>query len=62
MFILSILMLGVCIGTVVLGVYSPFYSEGGVFVFFIALFNIYIYSLVYLNWPSEYANMLQLEE
>jgi hypothetical protein len=30
--------------------------------FFIALFNIYVYTLVYLNWPSEMFESVTLEE
>lgn len=53
MFLLSIFMLLVCIGTVMAGVYSPFFANGSVFMFFIALFNVYIYILIYLNSPVE---------
>src|SRR5688572_26512752 len=52
MFLFSIMMLLICIGTLIVGVYSPFYSNGGIFMFFIALFNIYIFALAYLNWPT----------
>jgi hypothetical protein len=55
-------MLGMCIGTLIVGVYSPFYSNGGIFMFFIALFNIYIYSLIYLNWPSDTMTPVTLHE
>jgi len=47
----SLAMLFVCVGTVIFGVYSPFYQSGGIFLFFIALFNLYVWTLVYLNWP-----------
>lgn len=53
MFIYSIMMLMICLGTIIFGVYSPLYSNGGIILFFIAIFNIYVWSLVYLNWPSK---------
>lgn len=62
MFLLSLIMLGMCLGTLTAGVYSPYYGNGGVFVFFLALFNIYVFTLVYLNWPQQYAELLYLEE
>jgi len=51
LYLYSLAMLFVCVGTVIFGVYSPFYQSGGIFLFFIALFNLYVWSLVYLNWP-----------
>lgn len=30
--------------------------------FFIALFNIYVWSLIYLNWPTEISELVNLEE
>ena len=30
--------------------------------FFIALFNLYVWSLIYLNWPTEINEMLALGE
>ena len=62
LFLYSLLMLLICIGTLIFGVYSPFYSNGQIFMFFIALFNIYVWSLVYLNWPTELTEMINLEE
>lgn len=62
MFLFSLMMLLICIGTLVVGVYSPFYSNGGIFMFFIALFNIYIYALVYLNWPTVADLVITLED
>lgn len=53
MFLMSILMLLILVGSVIVGVFSPFYANGGLLMFFIALFNIYVMSLVYLNWPKE---------
>jgi hypothetical protein len=55
-------MLLVCVGTLAVGVYSPFYSNGQIFMFFIALFNIYVWSLIYLNWPTEINELVNLEE
>ena len=37
--------------TVLGGVYSPLYANGSILVFFIALCNLYVWSLIYLNWP-----------
>lgn len=62
MFVFSLIMLAICIGTLIVGVYSPFYSNGGIFMFFIALFNIYICALVYLNWPTFDDLIITLEE
>mmetsp|Transcript_16463 Transcript_16463/g.15786 ORF Transcript_16463/g.15786 Transcript_16463/m.15786 type:complete len:144 (+) Transcript_16463:777-1208(+) len=53
LFLYSIFMLIVCISTFMVGVYSPYYYNGGIFLFFFALFNLYVYSLVYLNWPLD---------
>jgi hypothetical protein len=39
--------------TVGFGVYSPLYANGGLLVFFIALCNVYVWSLIYLNWPVD---------
>jgi hypothetical protein len=55
-------MLVTCVGTVAAGVYSPFYYNGQIFMFFIALFNIYVWSLIYLNWPAETSEMVSLRE
>lgn len=52
MFLLSIFMVLICVATLILGVYSPFYKDGGVFMFFIGVFNIYVYSLIFLTWPT----------
>ena len=52
LFLFSIAMLFTCIGTVIFGVYSPLYSNGHLFIFFIALCNIYVWALLYLNWPE----------
>ena len=57
MFILSIVMLILCISTIGVGIYSPFYANGGAFVFFVGLFNIYVWVLVYLNWPTAFENL-----
>jgi hypothetical protein len=55
-FIFSAIMVFVCIGTVLFGVYSPMYTNGHGAVFFIGLFNLYVWALIYINWPmdSEY--------
>ena len=42
-------MILVC--TVLSGVYSPLFANGSILVFFIALCNLYVWSLIYLNWP-----------
>ena len=52
MFILTILMMIFCVSTIGVGIYSPFYANGGASVFFIGLFNIYVWVLVYLHWPT----------
>ncbi len=57
MFILSIVMLILCISTIGVGIYSPFYANGGAFVFFVGLFNIYVWVLVYLNWPTSFEDL-----
>ena len=44
-------MLVTVAATVCFGVYSPLYSNGHMFVFFIALCNFYVWALIYLNWP-----------
>ena len=30
--------------------------------FFLALFNFYVWCLVYLNWPTELTDMISLDE
>ena len=55
MFFYNLIMLIICCCTVIFGVFSPFYANGGLFTFFYCLFNIYCWSLVYLNWPISYA-------
>lgn len=62
MFLLSIAMMLICVATVMVGVYSPFYSNGGVFMFFLALINLYIFDLVFLSWPSSIFEELSVEE
>jgi hypothetical protein len=49
----------ILICTVLVGVYSPLYSNGSILVFFIALCNLYVWSLIYLNWPVEYDSVEQ---
>jgi Wnt-binding factor required for Wnt secretion len=62
LFMYSIFMLCICISTLFVGVYSPYYSNGGIFLFFFALFNLYVYSLIYLNWPSDILTPITLHE
>lgn len=52
LFLLSLAMMITCLATLVFGVYSPFYTNGHLSVFFIALCNIYVWALIYLNWPA----------
>jgi Wnt-binding factor required for Wnt secretion len=51
LFLFSQSMLLVMIFTFAFGVYSPLYSNGSIFVFFNALCNLYVWALIYLNWP-----------
>jgi hypothetical protein len=51
LFLFSVGMLLIMIMTLIFGVYSPLYSNGHLFVFFNALCNIYVWALIYLNWP-----------
>jgi hypothetical protein len=44
-------MLIISLFTLVFGVYSPVYGNGQAFLFFLAMFNLYIWALLYLNWP-----------
>jgi len=53
LFLLNILFLAFIVGTVCAGVFSPFYWNGGIFMFFLALFNMYVYVLLYFNWPTQ---------
>ena len=53
LFVFSQCMQIILIFTVLFGVYSPLYANGGLLVFFIALCNLYVWSLIYLNWPVE---------
>jgi hypothetical protein len=53
LFLFSQCMQIILIFTVLFGVYSPLYANGGLLVFFIALCNLYVWSLIYLNWPVE---------
>ena len=62
MFLLSIFMVLICVVTLIVGVYSPFYKDGGVFMFFIGLFNIYVYVLVFLHWPTSLFEELRIDE
>ena len=62
MFLMSIAMLMICIATLLVGVYSPFYSNGQIFIFFQAFFNLYVWTLIYLNWPTEVNEMIHLRE
>lgn len=38
--------------TLTLGVYSRHFANGGIQLFFIGLCNLYVFVLVYLNWPQ----------
>jgi len=51
LYLFSLCMMLVAVLTVCFGVYSPLYANGHIFVFFIALSNMYVWALVYLNWP-----------
>jgi hypothetical protein len=53
LFLFSQCMQIILIFTVLFGVYSPLYANGGLLVFFIALCNLYVWSLIYLNWPVD---------
>lgn len=53
LFLFSQCMQIILIFTVLFGVYSPLYANGGLLVFFIALCNLYVWSLMYLNWPVD---------
>lgn len=58
LFLYSIFMLLICIASVIFGVYSPYYTNGGLILFFIGIFNVYVWSLIYLNWPAEYQQLI----
>jgi hypothetical protein len=62
LFLYALFMLCVCVSTLIVGVYSPYYSNGGIFMFFLALFNVYVYSLIYLNWPKDLLTPIILHE
>lgn len=51
LFLFNFCMLLVAVATLCFGVYSPLYSNGHLFVFFLALCNLYVWALLYLNWP-----------
>ena len=51
LFVFSLCMQIILIFTMAFGVYSPLYANGSILVFFIALCNLYVWSLIYLNWP-----------
>ena len=55
-------MVLICVATLIMGVYSPFYKDGGVFMFFIGLFNIYVYALAFLHWPTSLFEELKLDD
>jgi Wnt-binding factor required for Wnt secretion len=52
LFLLSLAMMVTILATMVFGVYSPVYSNGHLFTFFLGLCNVYVWALVYLNWPA----------
>lgn len=58
----SLIMVIMCVCTFVFGVYSPYYYNGGLFVFFMGAFNIYVWSLLYLNWPTNYQQLVNQED
>jgi hypothetical protein len=60
LFFFSNAMLFMSLGTVAFGVYSPVYSNGHAAVFFQALFNAYVWALIYLNWPMGFGSMFDL--
>lgn len=51
LFLFNFCMLLIAVATICFGVYSPLYSNGHVFVFFLSLCNLYVWALLYLNWP-----------
>ncbi len=51
LYLFSLAMVIVAVLTVCFGVYSPLYANGHIFVFFIGLCNLYVWALIYLNWP-----------
>ena len=51
LYLFSLCMVIVAVLTVCFGVYSPLYANGHIFVFFIGLCNLYVWALIYLNWP-----------
>ena len=51
LYLFSLCMVLVVVLTVCFGVYSPLYANGHIFVFFIGLCNLYVWALIYLNWP-----------
>ena len=62
MFIVNTLMMIFCIITVSVGVYSRYFMNGGAFMFFFALFNLYVYVVMYLNMPADYSSDLSINE
>ena len=46
-------MLTFAIATVYEGAFTSMYSNGGAFMTFLFIFNLYIFMLVYLHWPVE---------
>jgi len=57
LFLFSTAMLFMTLGTVAFGVFSPVYSNGHAAVFFQALFNAYVWALIYLNWPMGFGTL-----
>jgi len=58
----NIAFLFICVGTVFAGVYSPYYWNGGIFMFFQALFNLYIFVILFLNWPTDTSEDISYHE
>ena len=62
MFSINILLIITAIATLIAGVYSYSFSNGGMFLFFNSLFNIYCIIVVFLNWPYKLEEELSMRE
>ncbi len=62
MLFLSVFMVIVSVATIGVGIYSPFFANGGAFVFFLSLYNVYMWILVYLNWPTDLSEAVRTDD
>jgi hypothetical protein len=51
LFLFNLLMCVITVCTLLFGVYSPYYANGQAFVFFLALLNLYVWTLLFFHWP-----------